>query len=191
MTVYNNLMSVNNLLKSNNTIFNVTDLGLLLAISDSRYLKTVIYRLTKSGILKRLAKGIYTTKQDWDALELANKLRTPSYISFETVLSRNNIVFQDYANQITSAYTNTVQKQVDDKNYSYYKLNPELLTNPAGLELQNGITVATPERAVCDRLYLTPKYYFDNMDGLNKEKLANIAKNYNKRVQKEVAQLCS
>lgn len=191
MIMYNNLMSINNLLKSNNTIFNVNDLGLLLAISNSRYLKTVIYRLTKSGVLNRLAKGIYTTKQDWNALELANKLRTPSYVSFETVLSRNNIIFQDYRNQITSAYTNTVQKQIGDKSYSYYKLDPELLTNPAGLETRDGITIATPERAVCDRLYLTPKYYFDNIDGLNKEKLANIAKNYNKRVQKEVAQLCS
>ncbi len=112
-------------------------------------------------------------------------------VSFESVLSKNNIVFQDYSNQVTSAYTNTAQKQVGDKSYSYYKLYPKLLTNPAGLEIQNGITIATPERAVCDRLYLTPKYYFDNIDGLNKEKLVNIAKNYNKRVQKEVAQLCS
>lgn len=191
MTVYNAPMSINKLLKANNTIFSVNDLGLLLDISDSRYLKTVIYRLTKSGVLNRLAKGIYTTKQDWDTLELANKLRTPSYISFETILSKSNIVFQDYANQITSAYTNTLQKRIGDKNYSYYKLDLELLTNPAGLEIQNGITMATPERAICDRLYLTPRYYFDNIDGVNKEKLANIAKNYNKRVQKEVAQLCS
>lgn len=184
-------MLINNLLKANNTVFSVSDLSLILSISDEKYLKTIIYRLTKKGVLTRLAKGIYTTKPNWNTLELANKLRTPSYISFETVLSRNNIIFQDYSNHITSAYTNTLQKIIGNKYYSYYKLNTELLSNPIGVLIQNGVAMATPERAVCDRLYLTPNYYFDNIDGLDKEKLIEISKNYNKRVQKEIEKLCS
>jgi len=41
--------------------------------------------------------------------------------------------------------------------------------------------IATAERAVCDRLYLSPTYYFDNIEPLNKEKLLEIAELYNQR----------
>jgi hypothetical protein len=35
---------------------------------------------------------------------------------------------------------------------------------------------------VCDRLYLSPTYYFDNLEPLNTEKLFEIAELYNPRV---------
>lgn len=188
--MYNHPMSLNNLLKSNKTIFTVNDLQTLLAIDSKAYLKTVIFRLVKMGVLARIVKGVYTTKNTWNKMEFANRLRSPSYVSFESILCQSGVIFQDFSNTITSAYKNTIQKDVNDISYKYYKLETSLLTNPLGIVNTNGITCATPERAVCDRIYLTPDYYFDNIDTVNKELLVQVSKIYNKRVQKEVEQLC-
>lgn len=43
--------------------------------------------------------------------------------------------------------------------------------------------IATKERALCDRLYLTPEYYFDNLDTIDYHALEKISHIYdNKRV---------
>jgi hypothetical protein len=49
--------------------------------------------------------------------------------------------------------------------------------------------IATPERAICDRLYLSPNYYFDNLENIDKEKLLEISQIYNKRVILEIKKL--
>jgi hypothetical protein len=51
------------------------------------------------------------------------------------------------------------------------------------------VMVASVERAICDRLYLSPGYVFDNLWWINAEKLLTIASIYNTRVQQDVVQL--
>jgi hypothetical protein len=57
-----------------------------------------------------------------------------------------------------------------------------LLTNPLGIIQTGTYAIATAERAVCDRLYLSPTYYFDNLEPLRKDTLLEIAEIYNQRV---------
>jgi hypothetical protein len=49
--------------------------------------------------------------------------------------------------------------------------------------------IASAERAICDRLYLTSNYYFDNLENIDFEKLEEISQIYNKRVVKQVKKL--
>jgi len=49
--------------------------------------------------------------------------------------------------------------------------------------------IASAERAICDRLYLSPNYYFDNLEAIDKEKLQEISLIYNKRVILEINNL--
>jgi hypothetical protein len=42
---------------------------------------------------------------------------------------------------------------------------------------------------VCDRLYLSSTYYFDNLEPLNEEKLLQIAEIYNQRVLLSIKKL--
>ena len=42
--------------------------------------------------------------------------------------------------------------------------------------------IASTERAICDRLYLSKNYYFDNLENIDFEKLEEISQIYNKRV---------
>ncbi|MDP3381306.1 MAG: hypothetical protein Q8S84_07580 [bacterium] len=49
--------------------------------------------------------------------------------------------------------------------------------------------IASKERAVCDRIYLSKNYYFDNLESINLEKLEEISQIYNKRVILEIKKL--
>ena len=51
--------------------------------------------------------------------------------------------------------------------------------------------MASRERAICDRLYLSPQYYLDSLDGVDLDKLAELSQIYNKRVIRTVQQLIS
>jgi hypothetical protein len=44
----------------------------------------------------------------------------------------------------------------------------------------DGYNIASRERAICDTLYLNPKAYFDNVEGVNMQKLKEISKIYKK-----------
>jgi hypothetical protein len=49
--------------------------------------------------------------------------------------------------------------------------------------------IASPERALCDRIYLTPQYYFDNLSNLNIGLLSKLSSIYNKRTALEINHL--
>lgn len=182
-------MYLTKLVKSRQTVFSMADLRKILEIDNSDYLKVLASRLAKRGQLQRLQKGIYVINDKYDVLELANKIKAPSYVSLETILAKNNVVFQDYSRTVFSVSNNTVSKKIAEKNFSYFKIDGKILSNPLGVELRGQAFVASLERAVCDRIYLSPKYYFDNFDRLDPDKLKQISLIYNKRTQKEVEEI--
>lgn len=182
-------MYLSALVKSKQTVFSSSDLRKIWKISDPAYLKVLASRLFKKGQLQRLNKGIYVISDEYDVFELANKLKAPSYISLETVLAKENIVFQDYSRTVFSVSNNSITKKVAGKTFLYAKIADEILSNPIGIQFQNQAYVASPERAVCDRIYLSPNYYFDNTGLLKPKKLKEISRIYNKRTQEEVEKI--
>jgi predicted transcriptional regulator of viral defense system len=183
-------MYLKQLIASGKTVFSLEDLGKIWDISDKNYLKVVASRLFQSGTLIRIYRGLYALRQTYDTLELANKLKTPSYVSLETVLRKENIIFQNYGSTIFSVSDNTIAKKVDTTTFQYSKINDSAFSNPLGVIRVGQIAIATAERAVCDRIYLSPRYFFDNLRGLDMVKLASISKIYgNRRVEKEIEEL--
>jgi predicted transcriptional regulator of viral defense system len=182
-------MYLSDLVKSKQTVFSSSDLRKIWKISDPAYLKVLASRLFKKGQLQRLNRGIYAISDEYDIFELANKLKAPSYVSLETVLAKENIVFQDYGRTIFSVSNNSIAKEAAGKTFSYAKIADKILSNPAGIQFQNQVYVASPERAACDRIYLSPNYYFDNPGLLKPEKLKAISRIYNKRTQDEVEKI--
>ncbi|EKE21657.1 MAG: hypothetical protein ACD_7C00161G0002 [uncultured bacterium] len=167
------------LLSSEKTIFSVSDLAILWKIENNNYLKSKIYRLVQSGDLLRLHHGIFSVNMKYDKYELAGRLNNPSYISLETILRENNIIFQ-YSSEITSISRINKEYTAGGIKYKYHKIKDEVLYNSAGLEMKNNYTIASKERAFLDMIYLNKNYYFDNLDGLDWEgcfKLAEIYKN--------------
>ena len=182
-------MYLKKLVKTNKTVFSVVDLQQLFSLNDENYTRVVISRMVKKGELKRIYRGIYAYKAEYNYWELANKIKTPSYVSLESVLVEAGVVFQDYGQIIFSVSNNTVVKTAPERDFHYQQIKTEILSNPQGIEFGQ-VMQASPERAICDRLYLTPGYYFDNLESINKDKLIHLAKIYNKRVFQEVKNLC-
>lgn len=177
------------LIQSGKTVFSSDDLAKLWQIEDRDYLKTVTNRLFKRGEMLRISRGIYALNDAYDVYEYANKLKTPSYVSLETVLQKEGVIFQDYDDAIFSVSNNTFSKKVGDRQFYYAKIDDKILMDPAGV-VQNGqANVATVERAICDRIYLSPDYHFDNMRPVRVEKLRTLSSIYNTRVQNEVANI--
>jgi hypothetical protein len=183
-------MYIQQLITSGKTVFSVEDLRKIWQIDEKSYLRVVASRLFTQKKLLRVRRGLYALRDTYDIAELANKIKVPSYVSLETVLQKEGVVFQNYNSEVFSVSNNMVSKIVEGKTFRYSKIKNSILSNPLGILRMNQSVFASPERAVCDRIYLSPKYYFDNTRSLNREKLAAISKIYdNSRVEREVVEI--
>ncbi|HEC91405.1 MAG TPA: hypothetical protein ENI51_00165 [Candidatus Atribacteria bacterium] len=152
-------------------------------------IKAKINYYVKTGKLYPIRRGIYAKDKNYDKFELATKIYTPSYISFETVLARAGVIFQFYPQIFVASYL-TREITLDNQKYSYRKIKDPILTNRLGLEFKNNYWMASPERAFLDTLYLNKNYYFDNLSPLKKEKIFEILPIYkNKTLEKKVKKI--
>ena len=171
---------------SKNSVFSIKDIALLWGESDAELVKMRIYRYVKAGKLYSVRKGLYAKDENYDKSELAIKIYTPSYISFETVLGRAGVTFQHYGQIFVASYL-TREITVDGQTYAYRKIKDSVLTNNAGIKHKENYSIATPERAFLDVVYLNKDYHFDNLSGLDWNKVFEILPIYsNKRMEKEV-----
>jgi len=175
------------LMRSKKTVFTFKDLILLWGESDVNFVKKKIHRYVKAGKMNAVRRGIYSKDKNYDKYELATKIYTPSYVSMETTLGAAGITFQLYGQIFVASYT-TKEIECDGQKYSYKKIKDTILTNQAGIESRENYSIASPERAFLDVVYLNKDYHFDNLSALNWEKVYEILPIYggNKRMTKMV-----
>lgn len=148
--------------KSRKDVFNTKELALISGISDSSNLNSKLSYYVKTGKLIRLSRGIFVKNKDYDIKELANSVYSPSYISFETVLRENGIIFQHY-NSVFLASKVSREVDIDSNKFVFRKLKDIVLYNSNGIIFKDNYSIATKERAFLDMVYLFPDYYFDNL----------------------------
>lgn len=174
------------LLRSPRTIFSVKDVVLLWNESNSSLVTDRLKKYVKAGKLIRLRQGIYAKDENYNVFELATRIYTPSYISFETVLTREGLNFQKYESIFVASYLSR-NINVSGQNISFLRLKDYVLTNTLGVLQDRNIAIATKERAFLDRIYFSSDYHFDNLDALNWNKVFEILPIYNnKRMIKKV-----
>lgn len=174
------------LLRSPKTIFSIKDVALLWNENDNLVVTDRLKRYVRVGKLVRLRRGFYAKDKNYDPLELATRIYTPSYISFETVLTRAGINFQKYESIFVASYV-TREIKVDGQTISYIRMKDYVLSNIAGVEQNGNVAMATKERAFLDRIYISKDYHFDNLDVLDWPKIFEILPIYNnKRMEKKV-----
>lgn len=174
------------LLRSPKTIFSVKDVALLWSEDNT---PTIIERLkdyVKSGKLIRLRRGIYAKDENYNRFELATRIYTPAYISFETILTRSGINFQKYDIIFVASYV-ARDIEVKGQKISFVRMKDYVLSNILGIEHKDGVALATKERAFLDRVYVSQDYHFDNLTVLDWDKVFEILPIYhNKRMEKRV-----
>jgi len=177
------------LYQSQKTVFSIKDLVLIWKIDNPNYLKTKINRLIKSQKLYYIRKGFYGLDANYDKIELANKMITPSYCGLYTVLAQGGINFQ-YDSSVYSASNQSRTIIVEKTKYVYRKIKDSALLNSIGLNFLGDKTVASKERAIVDILYLSPDFAFDNLSDIDWDLCLQIAKIYsNKRLASQIKKL--
>lgn len=159
--------------------YSVKDIERILDIQVDN-LRKQLTRWVEKGILVRIAKGIYAPYgTEIDVLKIANQMYYPSYHSFESVLSKYGILSQ-VPYTLTFATPKRTRKMIlNDTEVEFTKLSDKYYF---GYVFEDGVNIASPEKALVDCLYLVSKgkrslnideLYLKNID---KEKLIEIAK---------------
>ena len=158
--------------QSKNTVFTIKDLALLFPGTERANLKAKTNYYVKKGVLKSLRRGVYA-KSDYNFFELATKIYTPSYISFETVLAREGIIFQHYKTVFVASYLSRKIK-VAGIDIQFRRLKENILLDRRGILQKENYAEASKERAFLDALYLYKDYHFDNLDALDRKKVFSL-----------------
>ena len=177
---------LNILLRSNKTIFSNKDVALMWGEEADGSVRVRLNYYVKAKKLIRVHRGLYAKDKNYNRYELATRINTPSYISFETVLGSSGMTFQYYGNIFVASYIKR-NMEVDGQRIEFVRMKDYVLSNTLGIENSDGYARATKERAYLDRIYVSKKYYIDNESPLDWEKVFEILPiYYNKKMEQTV-----
>jgi len=165
--------------KREQSVFTLGEITLLFPQISYPNLKRKISYYVKVGKILRLRKGVYG-KENFNPLELANKIYTPSYISFETVLKKEGIIFQESSGLFVASYL-TRKIKCAGLEIFYRKIKDEILTNSRGIESKEIYAIASKERAFLDSVFVYKNYYFDNLSVLDWDRVFDLLEIYKSR----------
>lgn len=115
-----------------------------------------IKRDTDSGLLIRLTRGIYETDSNVNPCLLASSILSPSYLSFDYVLSYYGLIPEKVVT-ITSASLNIRKKKTFINKFGRYEFS-DITVNAFSeglVYLESGdyiVKIASKEKAICDSL---------------------------------------
>ena len=174
------------LLRSNKTVFSNKDVALMWGEEADGSVRVRLNYYVKVKKLIRVHRGLYAKDKNYNRYELATRINTPSYVSFETVLGSSGMTFQYYGNIFVASYIKR-NMEVDGQRIEFVRMKDYVLSNTLGIENSDGYARATKERAYLDTIYRSKKYYIDNESPLDWEKVFEILPIYhNKRMEKTV-----
>ena len=171
---------IEQLIESNQKVFSIEDLGSIWSENDYIKVKALARYYASKNKVFRVKNGLYSIVEKPDVLEVAQHLITPSYISYHTALSIHGINFQYYSDIHCMALRNR-EIEVKEQKIIFHQIKYDVLFNPLGIINQNGYNLASPERAICDSLYLSPGIGFDNINQIDIIELFKIAQIYNNK----------
>lgn len=176
------------LLRSPRTVFSTKDVSLLWSEEKEQTVSSRLKKYVTAGKLVRVRRSIYAKDRHYNRFELATRIYTPAYVSFETILAAEGIVFQLYGQIFVASYL-TREITIGNQSYAFRKIKYPVLVNPSGIEKKDGYCAATKERAFLDTIYINKDYHFDNLGPLDWDKVFEMLPMYkNNRMAKKVKQ---
>lgn len=167
------------------SVFHADDVANLWGIVNKNTLYTTLSRYVAGGLIHRVYKGLYAVKKikEINPLLLGVKaLHSSAYVSCESVLYKEGVLNQP-PQEIVVVSRFSKHFSIAGINYRSRKMRDEFLFNDAGIEMKDGVRIASLPRAIADTLYFNPKKYFDavnsNLINWNKVKEIVIAVGYN------------
>jgi hypothetical protein len=134
-------------------VFSAEDAKSILAIYYKAPLKA-LSALEGRGLLMRLRRNQYAFVHDFDPLQAANLVHSPSYVSFETALSfyglipeRTEVVLSVVDGRPQTAHTPAGDFEYISQSRNLFALGMDLRINNG-----NSLAIASPEKALLDTL---------------------------------------
>ena len=169
------------ILRSPKTVFSLKDIALLWHETNSSAMRVRLSYFVKKGDLYRIRKGLYAKDENYNKLELATRILSPAYVSFETVLAKEGLIFQYYQPIFVASYA-TRKIAIGGQIYFFRKIKNEVLLNASAVRHIQETSIATKERAFLDMLYVNASYHFDNTRSLNWEVVFELLPIFNNQV---------
>lgn len=173
-------MIILSILRSKATVFTFKEILLASEQTSPSLLKKRLNYYVQKGELHHIRRGLYAKDEHYDKLELATKIFTPAYVSFETILAEAGVIFQYYSTVFVATYQSR-EIVCDGASYTFKKIKDAILVNGAGIENRGTYFAASPERAFLDVLYLNKDYHFDNLSPLDLKKIEALLPVYNNK----------
>lgn len=134
---------------------------LTLKFHDYSNIKAKIRREVRDGRLVQIARGLYETDANVSGKYLAGRIFGPSYLSFDYALAVYSLIPEAVYRTYTSATFNkrkAKQYQNHFGIFTYRDIPSEAYPLGILLHEENGYSyqIATPEKALCDKLYTLP-----------------------------------
>ena len=152
----------------NEKVFHAHDLANIWGIKNPQTLSKTLSRYTAQGLLFLIYKGLYSIipLDNIDPYLLGVKIiHSHAYISCESVLFNLGIINQkpEYISIICGQSKRIV---VAGTSLRFRKMSDRFLHNDADIQARDdGVRIATLERAIADTLYFNPQKYFDASKG--------------------------
>lgn len=132
---------------------------------------TKVGREIKKGKYFRIINGLYETDPNIPGYLLASSIYGPSYISFEYALSFYGLIPERVTTVTSATFDKKKKKQYNtDFGVFTYRDVPKLAyPEEIILKEEDGYSyqIATPEKALCDKLYtLSPLYNYSNLENM-------------------------
>lgn len=144
-------------------LFHAKELATLWNIQNANTLRMTLKRYTDAGALYRIYRGLYSLLPI-DSIPThtiaAKALHSYCYISTETILFQHGYISQP-PQAITLVSNKSIQIHIGNMTIKSRQLDEKYLLQTRGIELTNGVLMATPARAIADMLYFNPQYHFD------------------------------
>lgn len=175
-------------------VFSISDIRKI----DPKFYPARLSEWQKKGYIKKIRRGYYLfadTPLNEEALFLiANRLYTPSYVSFESALSYYGLIPEGVYSITSASGKKTSSFRTPIAEFTYRRIKPQFLFGYS-LQKQGGqaYKIAEIEKAVLDYLYLNPnivqdadfyEWRFNSQEFLSKAnilKLNEYAKAFNNK----------
>jgi len=134
--------------------FTMADMQKITGLSRDS-LKVAINRLIDKEVLTRIKRGVYQLGlSPVDVPKVANQLYYPSYLSFESALSRYGILSQIPYTQTFATTKRSKKMTLWETEVEFRQLKKELFF---GYKMDDEMYVAEPEKALLDQLYMVSR----------------------------------
>ncbi len=119
-----------------------------------------IMRMKNSGSLFQLARGLYETDPNVPGYCLAGAIYGPSYLSFEYAMAAYGLIPEAVYTFTSATFEKKKAKKYENHfgQFSYRDVPCDVYPFGILIKEENGYVyrIATPEKALCDKLYIMP-----------------------------------